>query len=34
MHTKYMQFVIHIDNLVKYVLNQPQHHKKQSFRDE
>ena len=24
----------HIDNVVKYVLNQPEHHKKQSFRDE
>ena len=24
----------HIDKVVKYVLNQPQHHKKQSFRDE
>lgn len=24
----------HIDRVVKYVLNQPQHHKKQSFREE
>ena len=24
----------HIDNVVKYVLNQPDHHKKQSFKDE
>ena len=24
----------HIDRVVKYVLNQPKHHKKQSFRDE
>ncbi|MFD0931615.1 IS200/IS605 family transposase [Psychroflexus salinarum] len=24
----------HIDRVVKYVLNQPQHHKKQSFKDE
>ena len=24
----------HIDNVVKYVLNQPEHHKKQSFKDE
>ena len=24
----------HIDNVVKYILNQPEHHKKQSFRDE
>ena len=24
----------HIDNVVKYVLNQPNHHKKQSFKDE
>ena len=24
----------HIDNVVKYVLNQPAHHKKQSFKDE
>lgn len=24
----------HIDNVVKYILNQPQHHKKQSFKDE
>ncbi|MCB0396620.1 MAG: IS200/IS605 family transposase [Flavobacteriales bacterium] len=24
----------HIDKVVKYVLNQPEHHKKQSFRDE
>lgn len=24
----------HIDNVVKYVLNQPIHHKKQSFKDE
>jgi REP element-mobilizing transposase RayT len=23
-----------IDNVVKYILNQPEHHKKQSFRDE
>lgn len=24
----------HIDNVVKYILNQPEHHKKQSFQDE
>ena len=24
----------HIDSVVKYVLNQPEHHKKKSFRDE
>jgi putative transposase len=24
----------HIDSVVKYILNQPEHHKKQSFRDE
>ena len=24
----------HVDEVVKYVLNQPEHHKKQSFRDE
>ena len=24
----------HIDRVVKYVLNQPEHHKKQSFKDE
>jgi putative transposase len=24
----------HIDNVVKYILNQPEHHKKQSFKDE
>ena len=24
----------HIDNVVKYILNQPEHHKKQTFRDE
>ena len=24
----------HIDKVVKYILNQPEHHKKQSFRDE
>jgi putative transposase len=24
----------HIDNVVKYVLNQPQHHKKQTFKEE
>jgi putative transposase len=24
----------HIDNVVKYILNQPEHHKKQSFREE
>jgi putative transposase len=24
----------HIDNVVKYVLNQPEHHKKQSFKEE
>jgi hypothetical protein len=24
----------HIDQVVKYVLNQPEHHKKQSFREE
>jgi putative transposase len=24
----------HIDRVVKYILNQPEHHKKQSFRDE
>ncbi len=24
----------HIDNVVKYILNKPEHHKKQSFRDE
>jgi len=24
----------HIDDVVKYVLNQPEHHKKQSFKDE
>jgi hypothetical protein len=24
----------HIDAVVKYILNQPEHHKKQSFRDE
>ncbi len=24
----------HIDRVVKYILNQPQHHKKQSFKDE
>ncbi len=24
----------HIDNVVKYILNQPEHHKKQMFRDE
>jgi putative transposase len=24
----------HIDNVVKYILNQPDHHKKQSFKDE
>ena len=27
-------FRSHIDRVVKYVLNQPEHHKKQSFRDE
>jgi putative transposase len=24
----------HVDNVVKYILNQPEHHKKQSFKDE
>jgi putative transposase len=24
----------HIDEVVKYVINQPEHHKKQSFKDE
>lgn len=24
----------HIDNVVKYIINQPEHHKKQLFRDE
>ena len=24
----------HIDNVVKYILNQPEHHKKHSFKDE
>lgn len=26
--------ISHIDNVVKYILNQPEHHKKKSFRDE